>query len=606
MFFLLFYLAIPTYTEIFTYLTSNTFVSLLVTFGLCVLIVSTFFNFLIMSFLGLYGVYVIGLIALIVTFMSLLFCFPAVVLYNASTVIVWFKWFTINPTMYITFNLFVDQISYGFGSLTISIAIFVHIYTFSYFRYEPNVDRLLILLNAFVAGMLILVFAGNLIVLFLGWELIGLTSFLLINFWSTRTGTLKAAFKAFTFNKFSDVFFFIAIITSFLVFNTIDISVILASLTQSSELRYQNIINSNFFYTFTCSLLWAAFIKSAQAGYHLWLPDSMEAPVPASALIHSATLVSAGIYVALRFYPVFQHISMFNLGVPFLGLLTACYGGLVAYFQVDLKRILAYSTISHCGFLLTLASFGLLDYTLLYLAVHGFFKALAFLCVGNILRFTGGYQDLRRMGQLWKYLPFECCILIIILLNLSGLPFFFGFYIKHLVVSHAFISGNFFLFLSPLASLAALTGVLYTFKIFYYIFFDTSKARYSSYLDSNLTSSDRLYYTNATLAVIYSISLLVIFSYSILLILFYQKLLYAVPAADNFNFIWQSPLPALTSTDAASLFNGSAINWAIVIVLSVLIFVKWDASFETSVLEYRGVFLSLLILLTGIILTIYI
>lgn len=597
--FVIIYLIFPSWEEFFFFFTSTQFITFFITFGLGALSCITLFTYFAMSFLGLYGVYITGLIALLIAFFSLMACFPAVILYNTVTVTTLFKWFMLSPASYVTFTLLIDHISYSFASLTIVIAVFVYVYAFSYFRFEPNIDRLLILLNSFVAGMLLLVFAGNLIVLFLGWELIGLTSFLLINFWSTRIGTLKSAFKAFTFNKFSDVFFFTAIISSLVLFNSIDISTILASLTQSSEMRYHNIVNSNFFYTFTCSLLWASFIKSAQFGYHLWLPDSMEAPVPASALIHSATLVSAGVYVTLRFYPVFQHISMFNLGVPLLGLLTACYGGLVAYFQFDLKRVLAYSTISHCGFLLALASFGAIDYTLLYLAVHGFFKALAFLCVGNILRFAAGYQDLRRMGQFWKYLPFECFVLILILFNLSGLPFFFGFYIKHLVVAYAFIPGWFLLILSPLASIAAVTGLLYTFKIFYYVFFDFKKARYSIYLDSSLDEADRRYATNATLGVIYSISLLVITSYCILLILFYQKLSYALPMPDNFNFIWQSSLPALTITDTATIINGAIINWVILIFISLLAFIKWDSSVSNDMLPLRCLCLCLVVISAG-------
>lgn len=125
----------------------------------------------------------------------------------------------------------------------------------------------------------------------------------------------------------------------------------------------------------------------------------MEAPVPASALIHSATLVSAGIFLILRFYPVCQHSCFFTHMTPFIGLVTACYGGSVAYFQNDLKRILAYSTISHCGFLMALSALGSIEYTILYLYVHGYFKALGFLCVGNVLRFSRGYQDVRRMGH---------------------------------------------------------------------------------------------------------------------------------------------------------------------------------------------------------------
>ena len=146
--------------------------------------------------------------------------------------------------------------------------------------------------------------------------------------------------------------------------------------------------------------LGAAFIKSAQVGFHIWLPDSMEAPVPASALIHSATLVSAGIFLILRLYPIFECSSIFYILTPIISIFTAFFGGFAAFYQNDLKRILAYSTISHCGLLMFLTTLGSFEFTLLYLYVHGFFKAIAFLCVGNIIRFNKNYQDVRRMGQL--------------------------------------------------------------------------------------------------------------------------------------------------------------------------------------------------------------
>jgi NADH:ubiquinone oxidoreductase subunit 5 (subunit L)/multisubunit Na+/H+ antiporter MnhA subunit len=159
----------------------------------------------------------------------------------------------------------------------------------------------------------------------------------------------------------------------------------------------------------------------------------MEAPVPASALIHSATLVSAGVYLILRFYPILELSQLFYIVLPAIGAITAFIGGAAAMFQTDLKKILAYSTISHCGFLMFLASFGAFKFVLLYLFVHGFFKASAFLCVGNIIHHIKNYQDLRRAGSVYKFLPIEFFFLIFCLLNLSGLPFFFGFYIKSLL-----------------------------------------------------------------------------------------------------------------------------------------------------------------------------
>ena len=146
------------------------------------------------------------------------------------------------------------------------------------------------------------------------------------------------------------------------------------------------------------TILSAAFIKSAQLGAHIWLPDSMEAPVPASSLIHSATLVSAGIFLILRFYPIFEYSYYSYFILPLMGSVTAAYGGIVASYQADIKRILAYSTISQCGFLMLLCSFNCNEFTVMYLYVHGFFKASVFMCVGNVIRISKNYQDFRRMG----------------------------------------------------------------------------------------------------------------------------------------------------------------------------------------------------------------
>jgi NADH-quinone oxidoreductase subunit L len=285
----------------------------------------------------------------------------------------------------------------------------------------------------------------------------------------------------------------------------------------------------------------------------------MEAPAPASALIHSATLVSAGLFLVLRFYPLCQQSWFFAYMTPVIGVFTAWYGGSVAYFQNDLKKILAYSTISHCGFLMALSAFSPVEYTLLYLYVHGFFKALAFLCVGNVLRFGKGYQDVRRLGQLWKYLPFEFFSLTLVLANLSGLPFFFGFYVKHLVVAGAAMGPWTSLPLGVVFA-AATTGLLYSFKILYYTFFDTKKGRKSLYDDVNRPKLNRAYYTNSVFASILAIGGLLIVAYLILILSFYQKLSLGIPLADSASILSQTVSPAVTAVDHAILFNASSLN----------------------------------------------
>lgn len=312
---------------------------------------STVISLFCLSYLGLYGVFIINLITIVLFWLSTLYYFDLIISNNMFYYINLGKWMYLSSGYRISFDLLIDIVSISFSFLTLSIGVFVYIYTFSYFRYEPLVERLLLFLNAFMISMILLVSSGNFIVMFLGWELIGLTSFFLINFWSTRVGTFKAAFKAFSFNKLSDLFLFFAILLIFSTTFNLDI------MSFNNQIHLYEAYNIEIFY-FSFNLIeiisfffiGCAFIKSAQIGAHIWLPDSMEAPVPASALIHSATLVSAGIYLLLRLTPLFELSIYAYYIIPLVGAITALYGGLVSAFQSDTKKTLAYSTISHCGF----------------------------------------------------------------------------------------------------------------------------------------------------------------------------------------------------------------------------------------------------------------
>lgn len=210
----------------------------------------------------------------------------------------------------------------------------------------------------------------------------------------------------------------------------------------------------------------------------------MEAPVPASALIHSATLVSAGLFLLLRFNLFFELSNYCVFLIPLIGSLTSFYGGLSAMFQSDVKRILAYSTISHCGFLVTTCFFFNSEVTLFYLYVHGFFKAGVFLCIGNIIRFNQNYQDFRKMGLMSKYLLNDCYFLIFGLFNLGGLPFSLGFYMKHyfltLIEQNSIFNSLIFVF----CICGSLTGIFYSYKLIDYVFFDYKKAKKHMYLKS--------------------------------------------------------------------------------------------------------------------------
>lgn len=420
-------------------------------------------------------------------------------------------WLSISNQSKIDFLLTIDTLSFTFILLTASIAMFVYIYAFVYFRGEPNVERLIVFLNLFVLSMILMVSGGNFVILFLGWELIGVTSFFLINFWSTRVGTGKAGFKAFFFNRISDVALFYLCVFVYYYFNTTDIKVVIQGFKSAPYLMYGNY---NYINVFALIMVTPIFIKSAQLFGHVWLPDSMEAPVPASALIHSATLVSAGIYLILRFKAVLILSYYFMLIVPVVGSLTALYGAAVSSAQSDAKRILAYSTISHCGFLVVSAVLCDVEYTLFYLLVHGFFKASSFICVGNIIRFNGGGQDIKLAGGFSKYLVFEAFALLSSFIYLAGVPFSLGFFMKHFVLENLVQQRIYFYVVFSICFLASVFGVIYCSRLYYNVFFSFKKGHKYTYKNASnldLANWDKYnkFYSASTLLGRFSIVILI-------------------------------------------------------------------------------------------------
>ena len=540
-------------------------------------IFTTIFSLIFLSYLGFYGAFFINLISLIFFWLSTSLYFNIFFIDNIFIKINLGKWFIVNINYPIFFELFIDSISYSFMFLTLTIATFVYIYAFSYFRYEPNVERLILLINCFVISMICLVTSGNFFVLFLGWELIGLTSFFLINFWSTRISTLKSAFKAFTFNKFSDVSLLIGILIIFFILNDINITNFNNQISNYNNF-YINILNYDipFIEIISFFLIGCAFVKSAQFGFHIWLPDSMEAPVPASALIHSATLVSAGVFILLRLSPLFEYSLYAYYIIPFIGSFTAFFGGLCSAYQSDIKKILAYSTISHCGFLMVCYSTYITEYTILYLYIHGFFKASVFLCVGNIIRFSRNYQDFRRMGLFWKYIPFECFMTFVCLINLCGLPFSIGFYIKHLLVL-GFNINNFFMYFILINILfGAISGLFYSYRLFYNVFFDFKKSKKIIYNQSNRINLNSFFYSNSSLSSNISIFLLISISYIISLNMF-NIFLNSSSLGDGLDIysLNSSQYEEFNNPILTTINNIGYFNWFLLIVIIIIIFSSW-------------------------------
>lgn len=372
------------------------------------------------------------------------------------------NWFFLD----LTISLNLDLLSFFFVLLVSAIGFCTNIYVLNYFKYEANEDLFSLLLNWFIFSMIILVLANNFFTLFLGWELIGLVSFFLINFWSSRRGTLKSSFKALSFNRFSDFLLFVFIVSSSSLFHVNDIPLF------NINVFFFNVVNVDALQILTWFLVGCSLFKSAQLIGHLWLPDSMEAPVPASALIHSATLVSAGLYLLLRFGVLLASHSLTDF-IMVIGSVTAAYGGVVSASQTDMKKLLAYSTISHCGFLFVTVGLGSYFVTVIYLFLHGLFKASTFFCSGSFIRVANS-QDTRQMGSLSRLMPVDTALILICCFNLGGLPFSIGYLYKSSLIIALLNTPYYFLILG-FCFLALLTGLVYSFRLVYYSCFDITK-----------------------------------------------------------------------------------------------------------------------------------
>jgi NADH:ubiquinone oxidoreductase subunit 5 (subunit L)/multisubunit Na+/H+ antiporter MnhA subunit len=452
-----------------------------------------------------------------------LFIFVIILLKNLSDILLLnkfleFKFVIVNTTwlnLDLSLSYRVDGLSYFFMLLVLVIGFSTNIYILNYFKYEANEDIFTILIHWFIFSMLTLVLANNLFTLFLGWESIGITSFFLINFWYTRRGTIKSSFKAFIFNKISDVFLFIFIISLVFLMNTTNITLLnlkfLTNIHTYTVLSYFTII----------SLIMCSVFKSAQLFTHLWLPDSMEAPVPASALIHSATLVSAGIYLLLRF-SILVSLNNLNILIIAIGSITALYGGIVSAAQTDMKKLLAYSTISHCGFLFLSIGLEIYIATIIYLFLHGLFKAMTFFCAGSFIRVYNS-QDTRNMGSGYRILPVDSIFLIICALNLGGLPFSLGYLYKSILFI-SILNSQVSLICFGFIYLALLTGIIYTYRLLFYSIFDTSKEFTNTILlELQIKKNNIIGYFSLT-SPIQIIALLVMFIFSIFISLVFVNI----------------------------------------------------------------------------------
>lgn len=423
-----------------------------------------------------------------------------------------------------SFSIALTPLSLAFGYLVILIGFSTNIYTLNYFKGEADETSFVFWLNAFIASMLTLVLSHNFYSIFLGWELIGLTSFFLINFWQAKRSTLKSSLKAFSFNLVSDIFLLIALVCFYRVSNTTDCATFIYLAI------WENLVESAQLQIGLISLVLCASIKSVQIGGHLWLPDSMEAPVPASSLIHSATLVSAGIFILSKFNTLFL-VMGWSPTLALIGSITAAYGGVVSAAQTDLKKLLAYSTMSHCGFLWVLACSGDFYITIFYLFLHGLFKASSFYCAGSFIR-NYGSQDSRLMGNSHTFMRLDTVLFLICSANLAGLPFTIGYYFKSFFFKFMVLK-IFSSFTIGFLLVGLLSSLIYFFRLTFYVTFDLYKSqKYITMLSlSNIKKSFTQLLSVVSINHLIAVFILIIFS--IFFVTYYHYYYVSTPIMFN-------------------------------------------------------------------------
>lgn len=396
-----------------------------------------------------------------------------------------FNWSSIG-NVDLGFNIWLDYVSVIMSFTVIFIAFMVNIFSIYYMANDPFIIRFFSYLSLFTFCMLLLVTASDLLQFFIGWELVGMCSYLLINFWYTRKQANIAAAKAVLVNRVGDFFLLYAISLLFLKFGTLNIyDLSWVFITSSYDFVYFNKI---------CLFIFIAVMsKSAQIGLHMWLPDAMEGPTPVSALIHAATMVTAGIYLLLKLSTLFLISGLILKIIIIIGSTTALFGATTGAAQTDIKKIIAFSTCSQLGYMVTSCGLGQFNIAFFHLITHAFFKSLLFLSAGTIIHTFSGEQDIRKIGSLGSILPVTYSAIVVASLALSGIPYLSGYYSKELIISYALISENWIGYLSGIVLIiSAIFTSGYSAKLIYYIFISKNKDSEDNILNYHQEDSENI------------------------------------------------------------------------------------------------------------------
>jgi len=426
------------------------------------------FGFLI----GSRGTIMVGVFLCSISFIFAAIAFLDVGLMGNTIVSSYWKFLAVND-LNIDFALLFDSVSVVMLVVVSFITLLVYCFSIDYMSGDRHISRFLSYLSLFSFFMLVLVTATNYLQMFIGWEGVGLVSYLLINFWSTRLAANKAAFKAIVFNRVGDYGLSLALCLMQVYFGSLNYSII------NAVLPY--LVTNNFTHlAFIGSLLFiAACGKSAQLGLHFWLPDAMEGPTRVSALIHAATMVTAGVYVIIRSSSLLEFVPSILTVIAIVGGITAIVAALIGMVQTDIKKVIAFSTCSQLGYMVLACGLSLYDLGLYHLVTHAIFKALLFLSAGSIIHSLNNEQNLLRYGALIKYLRFTYSSLLIASLALSGIPFLSGYYSKDTILE--MLSSNlsrWVLSLWYLDTLAAIITRIYSTRLILLVFILKPKFNY--------------------------------------------------------------------------------------------------------------------------------
>ncbi len=372
-----------------------------------------------------------------------------------------------------------DMLSAVMVAMVTFVSMLIHVYSIGYMGHESRPKyRFFAYLSLFSFAMLMLVTADNLTQLFFGWEGVGLCSYLLIGYWYDRPAACAAAIKAFIVNRIADLPFAVGIALIFFKFGSVEFATIFPAVAQHANDTYA-LFGTRFsaIELIAFLLFIGAMGKSAQLGFHVWLPDAMEGPTPVSALIHAATMVTAGVFLMARMSPLMEYAPTTLAFVTFIGASTAVFAATIGCAQNDIKRVIAYSTCSQLGYMFAAAGVGAYEASVFHLITHAFFKALLFLSAGSVIHAMSDEQDMRKMGGLWKIIPITCLVMWIGNLALAGIPPLAGSYSKDAIISATYASGTaigYYAFVCTL--LAAFLTAFYSWRLLFMTFHGKSRA----------------------------------------------------------------------------------------------------------------------------------